>query len=66
MAQYLVRAAGRNAYSVRQNAFVGLHPFGETATYSLTEARTQPDGTAVSDDSPPSAQELAAVVDTLR
>jgi hypothetical protein len=73
MAYYLVRAKprpGRLAELHRQlqeNAFIDLRPFGKALTCSLTEARTQPDGTAVWEEedycSPPLAQERAAVLD---
>jgi len=74
MAYYLVRAKPRAERlaelhtQLGENAFVNLRPFGKALTYSLTEARTQPDGTAVWEEedycSPPLAQERAAVLDT--
>jgi hypothetical protein len=73
MAHYLVRAKPkpeRLAELHRQlhgNAFIDLRPFGKALTYSLTEARTESDGTAVWEEedycSPPLAQERAAVLD---
>jgi hypothetical protein len=73
MAYYLVRAkpnperlAELHA-QLGENAFINLRPFGKALTYSLTEARSQPDGTAVWEEedycSPPLAQERAAVLD---
>jgi hypothetical protein len=70
MAHYLVRAKPKTERltelhtRLHENAFVDMRPFGESGTYSLTEARPQQNGTAVWDDSPPSAQELAAMLDT--
>lgn len=50
-----------------ENAFVNLRPFGKALTYSLNDARIQPDGTATWEEedycSPPLAQERAAVLD---
>jgi len=73
MAHYLVRAKPKLERlaelhrQVQENAFIDLRPFGKALTYSLTEARTQPDGTAVWEEedycSPPLAQERAAVLD---
>jgi hypothetical protein len=73
MAHYLVRAKPKPERLAElhdrldENAFVDLHPFGKALTYSLVEARTQPDGTAVWEEedycSPPLAQERAAVLD---
>jgi hypothetical protein len=73
MAHYLVRAQPKLERlaelrrQLHENAFLELHPFGKALTYSLTEARTQPDGTAVWEEedycSPPLAQERAAVLD---
>ena len=74
MAYYLVRAKPKPErlaelhHRLDENAFVDLRPFGKALTYSLTEARTQPDGTAVWEEedycSPPLAQERTAVLDT--
>jgi hypothetical protein len=74
MAYYLVRAKPkpeRLAELHRQldeNALINLRPFGKALTHSLTEARTQSDGTAVWEEedycSPPLAQERAAVLDS--
>ncbi|MBV8552731.1 MAG: hypothetical protein JOY54_15655 [Acidobacteriaceae bacterium] len=74
MAYYLVRAKPKPErladlqHRLRENAFLNLRPFGEALTYSLKEARTQPDGTAIWEEedycSPPLAQERAAVLDT--
>ena len=73
MAHYFVRAKPKPERLAElhtrldENAFVALRPFGKALTYSLTEARTQPDGTAVWEEedycSPPLAQERAAVLD---
>src|SRR3954453_13241428 len=73
MAYYLVRAKPKperlaELHSrIEENAFVDLRPFGKALTYSLIEARTQPDGTAVWEEedycSPPLSQERAAVLD---
>ena len=73
MAHYLVRAKAkpeRLAELHRQldeNAFIHLRPFGKALTHSLTNARVQPDGTAIWEEedycSPPLAQERAAVLD---
>ena len=50
-----------------ENAFIASRPFGKALTYSLSEARTQPDRTAIWEEedycSPPLAQERAAVLD---
>jgi hypothetical protein len=74
MAYYLVRAKPKperlaELHSrIEENAFVDLRPFGKTLMYSLIEARTQPDGTAVWEEedycSPPLLQERAAVLDS--
>ncbi len=73
MAHYIVRAKPKPERIAElhtrlcENAFVNLRPFGKALTYSLTEARTQPDGTATWEEedycSPPLAQERAAVLD---
>ncbi|MBV9264631.1 MAG: hypothetical protein JO061_00535, partial [Acidobacteriaceae bacterium] len=53
---------------LRADAFTNLRPFGKALTYSLREARAQPDETAIWEEedycSPPLAQERAAVLDT--
>ena len=74
MAHYLVRATPKPErlaelqQRLREDAFIGLRPFGKALTYSLNEARTQPDGIAIWEEedycSPPLAQERAAVLDT--
>ena len=74
MAYYLVRATPKPERlaelqeRLRADAFSGLRPFGKALTYSLIEARAQPDGTAIWEEedycSPPLAQERAAVLDT--
>jgi len=74
MAHYLVSAKPRPerldelSDRLRENAFAALRPFGKALTYSLENARLQPDGTAVWEEedycSPPLAQERAAVLDT--
>lgn len=50
------------------DVFIELRPFGKALTYSLNNARTEADGTAVWEEedycSPPLAQERAAVLDT--
>ncbi|HXF15328.1 MAG TPA: hypothetical protein VN517_19420 [Terriglobales bacterium] len=73
MAYYLVRAKPKPERlaelhtQLGENAFIDLRPFGKALTYSLTEARTQPDGNAIWEEedycSPPLAQERAAVLD---
>ncbi|HSU57810.1 MAG TPA: hypothetical protein VLI55_00740 [Bryobacteraceae bacterium] len=73
MAYYLVRAKPKRERlaelhtQLGENAFIDLRPFGKALTYSLTEARTQPDGNAIWEEedycSPPLAQERAAVLD---
>jgi hypothetical protein len=73
MAHYIVRAKPKLERlqelhaELAENAFVNLRPFGKGLTYSLNEARTQPDGTAIWEEedycSPPLAQERAAVLD---
>jgi hypothetical protein len=74
MAHYLVRAKPEpqrlaELYrQLHQNAFLDLRPFGKALTYSLIEARSEPDGTAVWEEedycSPPLAQERTAVLDS--
>jgi hypothetical protein len=74
MAYYLVRATPKPEclaelrQQLQADAFVNLRPFGRALTYSLNEARAQPDGTAIWEEedycSPPLAQERAAVLDT--
>lgn len=74
MAHYIVRAKPKPDrlaelnQKLRENAFVDLRPFGKALTYSLSEARIQPDGAAIWEEedycSPPLAQERAAVLDT--
>ena len=74
MAHYLVRAKPKPdrlaelQSRLDENAFMDLRPFGKALTYSLTEARTQPDGIAIWEEedycSPPLAQERVAVLDT--
>ena len=73
MAHYLVRAKPKPErlaelrQRLRADAFIDLRPFGKALTYSLTEARIQPDGTAIWEEedycSPPLAQERGAVLD---
>jgi len=73
MAYYLVRAKpkeGRLAElqdRLQKDLFIALRPFGEALTYSLKQARTQPDGIAIWEEedycTPPLAQERAAVLD---
>jgi len=73
MAYYLVRAKpkperlGELSRQLKQNAFVGLRPFGKALTYSLENARSEPDGTTIWEEedycSPPLAEERAAVLD---
>ena len=73
MAYYLVRAKPKPERlselhdRLQQDSFVGLHPFGKALTYSLKQARTQPDGIAIWEEedycTPPLAQERAAVLD---
>jgi len=73
MAYYLVRAKPKPDrltelhQELERNAFIDLRPFGKALTYSLNNARVQPDGTAVWEEedycSPPLAQERAAVLD---
>lgn len=73
VAHYLVRAKPKPERlaelhtQLEENAFVNLRPFGKALTYSLTEARAQPDGAAIWEEedycSPPLAQERAAVLD---
>ena len=74
MAYYLVRAKPKPErlaelhLQLYENALINLRPFGKALTCSLTEARTQSDGTAVWEEedycSPPLAQERAAVLDS--
>lgn len=74
MAHYIVRAKPKPERlaelhkQLQQNAFISLRPFGKALTYSLNNARTEPDGTAIWEEedycSPPLAQERAAVLDT--
>jgi hypothetical protein len=74
MAQYLVRAKPKPErlaelqQRLRADAFLDLRPFGKALTYSLNNARTQADGTAIWEEedycSPPLTQERAAVLDT--
>ena len=73
MAYYIVRAKPKPDrltelhQELERNAFIDLRPFGKALTYSLNNARVQPDGTAVWEEedycSPPLAQERAAVLD---
>jgi hypothetical protein len=73
MAYYIVRAIPKPDRltelheQLERNAFIDLRPFGKALTYSLNNARVQPDGTAVWEEedycSPPLAQERAAVLD---
>ena len=73
MAYYLVCAKPKEdrlaelQQRLRAGAFTALRPFGKALTYSLMEARIQPDGTAIWEEedycSPPLAQERAAVLD---
>lgn len=74
MAHYIVRAKpktdrlGELNQRLRENAFIGLRPFGEALTYSLNEARLESNGITIWEEedycSPPLAQERAAVLDT--
>jgi hypothetical protein len=74
MAHYIVRAKPKSErlpelrQRLSEKAFLNLRPFGKALTYSLNEARVQPDGTAIWEEedycSPPLAQERAAVLDT--
>jgi hypothetical protein len=73
MAYYLVRAKpkperlGELSRQLEQNAFFGLRPFGKALTYSLENARTDSDGSALWEEedycSPPLAEERAAVLE---
>jgi hypothetical protein len=73
VAYYLVRAKPKpeRLWELRrqleQNAFVHLRPFGRALTYSLENARSGSDGTAIWEEedycSPPLAEERAAVLD---
>jgi hypothetical protein len=74
MAYYLVRATlkpdrlAELQQRLQADAFVNLRSFGKALSYSLNEASTQPDGTAIWEEedycSPPLAQERAAALDT--
>jgi len=74
MAHYLVHAKPKPERLAElhprldENAFIDLRPFGTALTYSLVQARAQPDGAAVWEEedycSPPLAQERAAVLDS--
>src|SRR6516164_6495432 len=73
MAYYLVRAkpkaerVGELQDRRQKDLFIGLRPVGKALTYSLEQARTQPDGIAIWEEedycTPPLAQERAAVLD---
>ena len=73
MAYYLVRAKPKPdrfaelQQHLKADAFVTLRPFGKALTYSLQNARTEADGTAMWEEedycAPPLAQERAAVLD---
>ena len=73
MAYYIVRARpkperlGELHDRLEQKAFVNLRPFGKAITHALSDARIQPDGTAIWEEedycSSPLAQERAAVLD---
>ena len=73
VAYYLVRAKPKPerlwelGRQLEQNAFVHLRPFGKALTYSLENARSESDGTAMWEEedycSPPLAEERAAVLD---
>jgi len=73
VAYYLVRAKPKpeRLWELRrqleQNAFVHLRPFGKALTYSLENARSESDGTAIWEEedycSPPLAEERAALLD---
>jgi hypothetical protein len=72
MAYYLVRAKPKLELlrelqdRLEENSFIDLRPFGNALTYSLNQARIQPDGIAVWEEedycSPPLAEERAAVL----
>jgi hypothetical protein len=73
MAYYLVRAKPKTERlaelheQLQKNAFISMRPFGKGITYSLNNARVEPNGTAIWEEedycSPPLAQERAAVLD---
>jgi hypothetical protein len=73
VAYYLVRAKPKPerlrelGRQLEQNAFVHLRPFGKVLTYSLENARSESDGTAIWEEedycSPPLAEERAAILD---
>jgi hypothetical protein len=72
MAHYLVRARPRRDKleelrdRLRQDAFIGLEPFGRALTRSLRGARLEGDGAVWEEEdycSPPLAEERAAVLD---
>src|SRR5881227_897383 len=73
MAHYLVRAKPKSERMAElhsqldENAFIDLRPFGKALTHSLTNARVQPDGTAIWEEedycSPPLSEERAALLD---
>jgi hypothetical protein len=73
MAHYIVRAKPKPEQLAElrnrldENAFANLRPFGKALTYSLENARVDPDGVATWEEedycSPPLAQERAAVLD---
>lgn len=73
MAHYIVRVKPKPEQLAElhnrldENAFANLRPFGKALTYSLGNARVQPDGTATWEEedycSPSLAQERAAVLD---
>jgi hypothetical protein len=73
VAYYLVRAKPKleRLWELRrqldQNSFVHLRPFGKALTYSLENARSESDGTAIWEEedycSPPLAEERAAILD---
>lgn len=73
MSFYLVSAILKTDLSkeleqlLRQNAFVGLQPFGKALSFSLRNARIREDGFAVWEEedycTPPLAQERAAALD---
>lgn len=73
MAYYIVRARPKPERlaelhdRLEDKAFISLRPFGRALTHALSDARVQPDGTAIWEEedycSPPLAQERAAVLD---
>ena len=73
MAYYLVRAKPKPerlwelGRQLEQKAFVHLRPFGKALTYSLANARSESNGTAIWEEedycSPPLAEERAAILD---